>query len=158
MTTPNCTQHAHIGYTAQAYPESEQKKPVNIMLYITSISGKGRGVLTSKKIERDTIIERCPVIVIPSEQVDHLRNTELNNYYFCWGNKQDCAVIALGFGSIYNHSYIPNAIYRPCMEEFILEIVAIKKILPNEEITINYNGSPNDKAPLWNKEEIHWIE
>ncbi|MTI14796.1 SET domain-containing protein [Sansalvadorimonas verongulae] len=130
------------------------------MLYISSIIGKGRGVLTSKKIERDTVIERCPIIILPPDDVANLRKTELNNYYFCWGSKQESAAIALGMGSIYNHSYTPNALYRPCQDEQVLEIVAIKKILPNDEITINYNGSPNDQSPLWQGEgeenQIEW--
>ncbi|WP_087112487.1 SET domain-containing protein [Parendozoicomonas haliclonae] len=127
------------------------------MLYVSHIIGKGRGVLTSKKIERETVIERCPVIVIDADQVNHLKDTELNNYYFCWGKNQESAAIALGLGSIYNHSYTPNAIYRPCLEEQVLEIVAIKKILPNEEITFNYNGTPNDHSPLWGNDQIDWV-
>ena len=126
------------------------------MLYVSSIVGKGRGVLTSKKIERDTVIERCPVIVVDQGDVNNLKCTELNNYYFCWGKDQSSAAIALGLGSIYNHSYTPNAVYRPCLDESVLEIVAIKKILSNEEITFNYNGSPNDQSPLWGEGNIDW--
>ncbi|MCL6270637.1 SET domain-containing protein [Sansalvadorimonas sp. 2012CJ34-2] len=128
------------------------------MLYISSISGKGRGVFSSKKIERDTVIERCPAVVIPHKDIDHLRSTVLNNYYFCWGRNQDQAAIALGLGSIYNHSYTPNALYRVCEDEEIIEFLAIKKILPNEEITINYNGTPNDQSPLWSEDSIQWIK
>ncbi len=127
------------------------------MLYVSHLCGKGRGVLTSKKIERDSVIERCPVIPIPAGEVQNLKSTELNNYYFCWGKDQESAAIALGMGSIYNHSYTPNALYRPCLDENMLEIVAIKNIHPNEEITFNYNGSPNDQAPLWGKDNIEWI-
>ncbi len=127
------------------------------MLYVSYIASKGRGVLTSKTIKRDTIIERCPVIVVHPEQIDYLQETALNDYYFCWGKNQKSAAITLGFGSMYNHSYTPNALYRPCLDEQIMEIVAIKTILSNEEITFNYNGSPNDKTPLWGCDTIEWM-
>ena len=130
---------------------------MTLILYTSNIHDKGRGVLTSKNIERDTVIERCPVILIPSAEVRHLCETELNNYYFFWGNDQKYAVIALGLGSIYNHSYTPNALYRPCMDEMMLKIIAIKTIRSNDEISFNYNGSPNDKSPLWDKNNINWI-
>ena len=127
------------------------------MLYVAHICGKGRGVLSSKTIERDTIIERCPALIIPQKDINHLKSTVLNNYYFCWGRSQDQAAIALGLGSIYNHSYTPNALYRVCEDEEIIEFIAIKKILANQEITINYNGTPNDQSALWDKDSIHWI-
>ena len=98
------------------------------MLYVSNVCGKGRGVFSTKTIERGSVIERCPAIVVPARDLDHLRSTVLNNYYFCWGRDQDQAAIALGLGSIYNHSYTPNALYRVCQEEDIIEIIAIKKV------------------------------
>ncbi len=127
------------------------------MLYISHLVGKGRGVLTSKKIIRDSLIERCPVLSLPSTQVAYLKKTDLYNYYFMWGVDQSQAAILLGYGSIYNHSYTPNALYRPCLEEGVMEIVAIKNILPNEEITVNYNGTPNDQSKLWGEDSIDWL-
>lgn len=126
------------------------------MLYISESLEKGRGVYTDKKIEWDTLIERCPVLEIPASEVELIAPTVLYNYYFCWGKDQKQGAIALGLGSIYNHSYTPNAIYIPRLEEKVIEFVAIKKILANDEITINYNGTPNDQSKLWNTDEIVW--
>ncbi|WP_257276123.1 MULTISPECIES: SET domain-containing protein [unclassified Endozoicomonas] len=124
------------------------------MLYVAFSGSKGRGVFTRKKIERDTVIERCPVLELPPEDLEHIDQTSIYNYYFTWGEAMDSAAIALGLGSIYNHSYTPNALYRFDMDDRVIEFIAIKKIRPNEEITINYNGSPNDRSPLW--EGIQW--
>ena len=126
------------------------------MLYIADSLDKGRGVYTDKRIDRDTVIERCPVLEIPASEVDIIAPTVLYNYYFCWGKHQKMGAIALGFGSIYNHSFTPNAIYIPRLEDKVIEFVSIKKILANDEITINYNGTPNDKSPLWNTDKIDW--
>ena len=57
--------------------------------------------------------------------------------------------IALGFGSIYNHSYEPNATYKKKSESKVIDFVAIKGIKKDEEITVNYNyGNPEDKTRL----------
>lgn len=126
------------------------------MLYISESSGKGRGVYTDKIINRNSVIERCPVLEIPASEIDRITSTILYNYYFCWGKDQKQGALALGLGSIYNHSYIPNAVYIPRLDEQLIEFVAIKKIRANDEITINYNGTPNDPSPLWGADTINW--
>jgi SET domain-containing protein len=35
------------------------------------------------------------------------------------------------------------------LDELMMEIIAIKDINEGEEITINYNGDPEKKDPLW---------
>ncbi len=126
------------------------------MLYVSNCGAKGRGVLSTKKIERGCLIERCPILEIPAGELPELDKTMLNNYYFCWGKDNKSGAVALGLGSIYNHSYTPNAVYVPDLEEQVINFVAIKTILSNVEITINYNGSPNDDSPLWGKDSITW--
>lgn len=128
------------------------------MLYIANSPGKGRGVYTDSRIERETLIERCPIVEVPPDEVELLALTVLHNYYFAWGKSQLRAALALGFGSIYNHSYTPNAIYIPRENEQLIEIIAIRKILANDEITINYNGTPNDQSPLWGEDEVLWLK
>lgn len=128
------------------------------MLYVATRDSKGRGVYSSKKIKRDQVIERCEVLVIPEAETSLLDSTVLFNYYFCWGEDQKDGAIALGLGSIYNHSYTPNALYRIDLHDELLEFVAIRDIPANEEITINYNGAPEDQSPLWNTDEINWVE
>ncbi len=128
------------------------------MLYIANSPGKGRGVYTDSRIDRKTLIERCPIVEVPPEEVELLELTVLHNYYFAWGKSQQQAALALGFGSIYNHSYTPNAIYLAREDEQLIEFIAIRKILANDEITINYNGSPNDQSPLWSEDEVHWLK
>jgi uncharacterized protein len=121
-----------------------------IYLSESRIDGAGRGIFASEDIKKDEIIEICPVILMKGEG-PNLRKSELYNYYFLW-DKQPDAAIALGFGSLYNHSYTPNATYKKALRDKNLEIVAIKDIKKDKEITINYNyGDPNDMSPLWIK-------
>ncbi len=120
-------------------------------IYISdsSIPNAGRGVFASVDIKKGESIEISPIILIPEDQIRHLKDTELLNYYFKWNNQ---AGIALGFGSIYNHSYEPNATYKKDLKNNLLEFVSLRDIKKDEEITVNYNyGDPNDKSPLWIK-------
>lgn len=57
--------------------------------------------------------------------------------------------IALGFGSIYSHSYEPNATYKKRFKNKTIDFIAIKDIKKGGEITVNYNyGNPEDKSAL----------
>lgn len=118
----------------------------------SKIPNSGRGIFASIDIKKDELIERCPVVIVPEHEVGKLRSTELLNYYFQWGGDDTYhkAAICLGFGSLYNHSYTPNATYIKRLEEDCIDFIALSHIGINEEIVINYNhGDPNDKTTLW---------
>jgi uncharacterized protein len=55
--------------------------------------------------------------------------------------------VVLGYGSLYNHSYKPNAYYRDRRNR-VKEFIALRDIAAGEEITINYNGSPHDPSDV----------
>ena len=110
---------------------------------------RGRGVCALKSIQKGSLIEQAPVIVIPSEEKHLIEQTVLWDRWFTWGKNERDLAIALGFGGLYNHSYEPNAICH-CSERLRkLEFVALRDIEADEEITINYNGEPEDHEPVW---------
>ena len=78
-------------------------------LYIQETKGKGRGVFTENYIEAGTIIEIAPVLVFSLNDTLLIKQTSLYDYYFMWSEIEEIAAIALVYGSIYNHSYSPNA-------------------------------------------------
>lgn len=112
-------------------------------LEVRRIAGKGRGVFAKSLIPKGTVFETVPMLVC--KQQDILEST-LMNYVYAWG--KDTVGVALGYGSMYNHSYKPNARYfdLPLQRK---EFVALRDIQPGEEVTINYNGEPKDKKPVW---------
>ena len=112
-------------------------------LEIRRIPGKGRGVFARGLIPKGTVFETVPMLVC--KQKDILEST-LMNYVYAWGT--DTVGVALGYGSMYNHSYKPNARYfdLPLQRK---EFVSLRDIQPGEEVTINYNGEPKDKKPVW---------
>ena len=117
----------------------------------SQIPQAGRGVFAREFIKKGETIEGCPVLILPRKDYPIVKKTILYNYYFMCG-KVTCG-ICLGFGSLYNHSYKPNATYKKNIKERVIEFVALKDIKKDEEITVNYNyGNPDDKGPLWIKD------
>jgi len=113
------------------------------------VDGHGRGMFASRNFLKGELIERAPIIPITDKQWPNAAKTLLSDYAFDWGENDEHAAIALGYISIYNHSYSPNAQLEQMLDELMMEIIAIKDIPAGEQITINYNGDPEKKDPLW---------
>lgn len=118
-------------------------------LYIAPSNIHDRGVFTLAAIPKGSIIEICPVLLIPPEDMEILKQTSLYDYYWAWEEDEQSGAIALGYGSIYNHSYTPNSRYLADFSGLKLEIHTIKDIEAGEEITFNYNGEPDDQTKVW---------
>ena len=121
----------------------------NGTLEVRSTHAKGRGVFALVPFVKGDIIEAVPIILIPAEQWHFIEPTLLALYIFNFGPRDEHAAIALGYGSLYNHSYAPNAEYIKVWEERLIRFVALRDIKEGEEITINYNGSPESKETIW---------
>jgi len=113
------------------------------------VEGHGRGMFASRNFLKGELIERAPIIPIADKQWPNAAKTLLSDYAFDWGENDEHAAIALGYISIYNHSYAPNAQLEQMLDELMMEIIAIKDISAGQEITINYNGDPEKQDPLW---------
>ncbi|WP_274310032.1 SET domain-containing protein [Solibacillus daqui] len=107
----------------------------------------GKGIYATRDIKKDELIEVSPVIILPKGDWKYLKKTSLLYYSFYWG-KNDTA-IALGFGSLFNHSYTPNTNFENNTENLSIDFYALNDILMGEELTINYNGDLENKSPLW---------
>ena len=118
-------------------------------IYVDPVSGKGRGVFAGEKITKDEIIESAPAIIFPELDWKQIEDTKFTYYCFLWGKDFKQGALVLGFGSLYNHSYKPNADYIRREESQTMDYVALRDIEEGEEITINYNGDLNDMSPMW---------
>lgn len=95
-------------------------------------------ILASNSWLRKTILDR--------KIID---KTSLYNYYFSWGINLIEGAIALGYGSLYNHSYKPNAKYIKYLDKKIIKFLAHTEIKKGDEIKVNYNEDPDNLEPLW---------
>lgn len=106
----------------------------------------GLGVFAEEDIEKGSTIEIVPLLLMSMKEFDLIKQTKLYFYFFEYTNNH--FAIALGYGSLYNHSYTPNARYLYNFKNKQLIIKSIKNIKKGEEIFFNYNFYPDDKTPL----------
>jgi len=112
---------------------------------VANAPGKNRGVFSRKTIRPGTIFERVPVLILDESEVFSVTSQVLSDYVFKWDPGQ--FALALGYGSLYNHSFNPNADFTLGPDASIT-FTCVRKISPGEEITINYNGAPNNRSML----------
>jgi hypothetical protein len=121
----------------------------NSAIYVTYSELHGKGVFAGRDIEPGEIIEICPIILFPKDQLADVRKTFLDDYYFDWGEDGEWFALALGYGSLYNHSYQPNAEYGMDFEAHTIDFYCIKPIEAGTEIMINYNGDVDNQTKVW---------
>lgn len=107
----------------------------------------GRGLFATRDIKKDELIEVSPVVISPNHEWKYLKKSVLFYYCFYWGD--DDTAIALGLGSLFNHSYTPNITFYNNEENVSIDFYALEDINEGEELTINYNGETDDQSPLW---------
>ncbi len=100
-------------------------------------SEHGRGVFALQYIHVGDLIELCETIQTEYE-------SDLDPWIY--DNEDGTGCIALGCGSLYNHSYEPNAYYE-MDDDYRIRVWALKPIHTGQEIRFNYNGDPEDKTP-----------
>jgi SET domain-containing protein len=97
----------------------------------------GRGVFAAEPIAAGAVVEVCPVLRFPAAQRELIDATLVFEYYFDWDGD---GAIALGLGSLYNHSGEPNAEYLKDFERDLVTIRATRAIAAGEEIAFSYSG------------------
>jgi uncharacterized protein len=120
-------------------------------LAIKKSKNRGRGVFTTSNLSKGNVIEICPIIIIPRNETRYIDKTFLYDYYFGWGKDRRQPAIALGYGSLYNHSFKPNAVYKKDLKKNLLVFKALENIKKGQEIFVNYNSDPLNQTPLWFK-------
>ncbi|MBV8982143.1 MAG: SET domain-containing protein-lysine N-methyltransferase [Acidimicrobiia bacterium] len=113
-------------------------------VFVAPSATHGRGVFAARAFDAGETIEQCPVLVVPDGAV---AAHGLEGYCFEWTD-DECA-IALGYGSLYNHSREPNARYDHDHDHELVAYSAVRRIEAGDEITINYGGEPDGDIDLW---------
>ena len=129
-----------------------QKIQTSEKIYISQseIPNAERGVFARVDIKKGEVIETCPIIEVSKDDTAKLNESLLVTYFFYFGKNKERLAITLGFGSIYNHSYKPNATFKIRAKERLNDFIAIRDIKKDEEITFDYkHGNAKDGQPLW---------
>lgn len=127
-------------------------------LAVRQFGVRGRGVVALEDIAPGRLIERSPVLIIPSEQRRVIDDTIIFTYVFMWEAhtvEEDLykhvgrSAIALGYASLLSHSYNPNCIFVRHIDELMIDIYAKRAIKAGDELTIDYQMTLwFDPAPI----------
>lgn len=95
----------------------------------------GNGVFAAKRFSPGDLIEICPLVWIPDDG-----QIALTRFTFRKDRRSDGNVLVLGYGSLYNHSFSPNAVFSfpKNAVEGVMKINALRRIDIDDEILINY--------------------
>jgi hypothetical protein len=130
---------------AEVDPEAHSAH--RLPLRIAAMGRRGRGVVADAPIRKGALVERCPVLVIPHADRAAADGTIVFTYVFMWEHgtveedlyrHQGRAAIALGFISLLNHAYTPNCTFVRHIDALLIDLVALRDIVPGEELTIDY--------------------
>lgn len=114
---------------------------------VKKIAGKGLGIFACRDIRTNEMIESCPVLPLTPTERKECEKTILNHYIYPWRSTRSASVV-FGYGSIINHSFTPNADWYQNFDTQRMEYRALRPIKTGEEITVNYNGEPDDMTPI----------
>ena len=102
-------------------------------------------MFTAAVIPVGSIVELAPVIELDAADRERIHRTALHDYYFIWGQG---AALALGFGSLYNHSATPNVDYEMDYDFQQIRFSALQTIGASEELLIDYMAG-DEREGLW---------
>jgi hypothetical protein len=114
---------------------------------------QGRGIFAQKHFRPGDRVEIAPLIFLTEAEREVLQWTSLYRYYFLPDSTETPVALGLGYSSLYGHASRANADCRVALRDASIIIRACKPIRPGEEITLNYNGSPDDENPVYRPEE-----
>lgn len=122
----------------------------NPKIYIDKSPVHGWGVFAKEDIFEGEVFEECPILSLPIEKGEV--TPLLIDYRFNWpqGTEWEEQVIALGYGSFYNHSETANAFWVSNLENRTFKFISNREIKKGEEIFVWY-GDVN----YWNDGRTH---
>lgn len=111
------------------------------MLEVKITKNMGRGVFATKNIKKNTVVNISETLVV--KKTDIRSKSILFDYFYELDD--DNFLLAIGFGSLLNHSKNPNIEFKTIKKNkrFLLEYRSIRNIKKGEQILFDY-GMPNE--------------
>lgn len=120
------------------YPPSTPHLNLHNLLILSSHPSRGRGVYASKPLRAGTVVEISPVLLFSKEEWEnHGSKTILDCYTFKWGRMGEMA-LALGLGSLFNHSATPSVSFRLDRSAHCITYTLMSDVVAGEELCISY--------------------
>lgn len=125
-------------------------------LYISATgTSMGRGVYAGLDFDAGQVVEIAPVVLLDLNTQPFPR--QIRRMLYNWSETQ--VALALGYGSLYNHSDQPNLGFFREISKQIIIFRAVRKIEAGDQLTISYDYTGPGKNPR-NKSwfEIHKVK
>ncbi|KAM0749917.1 hypothetical protein T439DRAFT_42353 [Meredithblackwellia eburnea MCA 4105] len=129
------------------YPEFTpilHQSPIQIL----SSPSKGRGVYSTTTLPAGTLIDISPVLLLSDSeyygvgsqpgQGNGVEGSVLRGYVFTWKGREGGMALALGVGSLFNHSQSPNVSFELDTTGYVIRYRTFKKVEEGEELCIFY--------------------
>ena len=104
-------------------------------MHVRQTVTKGYGVFAPKAYAKDAMVLRHEILAVPESESSKIQKTFLDSYLFLLGGVY---FIALGEGSLLNHSLSPNLYYTFRKKQRQIEFYSLRRIAKGEELTIDY--------------------
>jgi SET domain-containing protein len=111
-------------------------KPIAYPTYLKKIRGKGWGAFCSRKIPKKAVFNVTTLLPLTVREARLMSGSSLEPYWYEFGTKS--RAIALGLGSIMNHSDEPNCSFYYSKTKRTLTFYALRDIPAHEELTHDY--------------------
>ena len=115
----------------------------------------GRGVFASVPLSAGVIVEVAPVVLLDLKTQPF--PAAIRRLAFNWSKTH--VALALGCGSLYNHSDQPNLTFKRDVNHQTITFSALREIEAGEQLTISYDYTGSGESPRdrsWF--EIHKVE
>jgi uncharacterized protein len=123
------------------------KLVLDIECHIRYSNQTGRGVFAAEAIPSGTIIETCPVLIFPIDDLKALASTLADHYSYNWpikdpgsGKSITAQALSLGLGSIFNHATNQNIGFQRDLDRELLIYRTLRDIKAGEELCISYGS------------------
>lgn len=112
---------------------------------------KGRGVFARRNFRQGEIVETTPVLLIhcPWDQLSREIQAVVYDWAFLTSTEGTVWALALGPGSLVNHSDKPNLSFEADVDLQALVYRALIDIPLGDELTIDYNADIEAGRPDW---------
>jgi len=118
-------------------------------IFVKNTADMGRGVFARLPIIAGHIIEECHCVVLGGEDDKKLQDSILR--FYCFRGTGLTSVLALGYGSLYNHAPdgVANAVYAYDGANNVITFTALRNIEEGEQVLINYGYNPLVELEKW---------
>lgn len=117
----------------------------NRIIEVKLVPDKGYGCFARCDIDKDFLVEKSATLLIPKAIFVSSASEILSNYVFAYDD--DNVVLALGMGSLFNHSEHPNVSYEVTRSDQCIYFISLRPIKAGEELTIDYGKDYIENTP-----------